>query len=133
MTNLGRCDQYYNNKNENKFYDEGRSYNKIEVIIGTIRISGVGTTLEMIGIEVNLLKRDRTERSNDRARSRDRNNRGRFIKNGRDSASRNRGGSTSRDKSEERRCYYCWELGQFGRQCQKRDQGKQGGQKEQMQ
>ena len=48
-------------------------------------------------------------KSYDRDRSRDRDNRVRFYSNrsGKDPRSRSGGISTSRDKSEERRCHYC--------------------------
>ena len=51
--------------------------------------------------------------------SRDRDNRGGFNRNRsrKDSRSRSRGKLTSRDKSEERRCYYYREPGYFIKEC----------------
>ena len=75
----------------------------IEVMIVTIKISEVETTLEMIGIEVNVIEVDRRnfidrDRLYDRGRGRDRATRGGFGTNRRYTGSRNRGRSTARDK-----------------------------------
>ena len=55
MAKSGRDDQYYN-KNRNRFYEKAGHMIEIEETIGTIRILEVGTTLERIGIELNIIK-----------------------------------------------------------------------------
>ena len=83
---------------------------EIEAILGTIRISEVGITLEMIGIKkshmieeeagVEIIQEDLEgiEDTEDLRKC---------------------GRSTFRDKSEERKCHYCREPGYFIRVCQK--------------
>ena len=54
LTDSGGHDQYYYNKNRNKFYDKSRPYDKNKRYDkNNQNFSDVGTTLEMIGIEVN--------------------------------------------------------------------------------
>ena len=115
---------------------------KIKHITETIKtlILEAGNTLQMVEIEINMIKmmeknfKD-SDRSYDRGGDRYRDNIGRFGKNRRDSICWNRGRSTSKDKSDDRRCHYCREprhlIGES--QKKKRDLGKQEGHKAQMQ
>ena len=95
---------------------------EIEVIIRTLRILEAGTTLEMIGIEVNMIEviaaTLRTETGHMTEVEVSIETIEGFSR--RDSRCKNRCSSTS----EERRCHYCREPGHFIRECQKRNQGK---------
>ena len=100
LTNSGRGNQYYNNKNRNRFYHKGSHMIQIEVIIGTIRISEAGTTVEMIGKGVMYNWGDRKKNIKDRNRSYDggrckeKGNIGKFSRNRWDSWFGNRGRSS---------------------------------------
>ena len=92
---------------------------KIEFIIGIIRISGAGTTLEMMGIEVyiiievieEILRRETGHMTEVEAGIETIEEDLVGIEG--DSGSRNTGWLMSRDIREERKCHYCSEPGHF--------------------
>ena len=83
---------------------ETDSMKEAEVIMGTIRMSKVGTTLKIIGMKVNVDKRNfkDEDRSYGRGVRKDRDYCRRFKRSRRQSTSK------SRDRSE-KKCHYCRE------------------------
>ena len=56
LTNSGRGEQYYNNENRNRFYDKGRSYDKIKSDCRNNKNFRRRNHLEMTGAEVNIIE-----------------------------------------------------------------------------
>ena len=137
--NSGMGDQYYNNKkNRDSMIKAGHTM-EIEVMIGTIQILEAGTTLNMIGIQINIIQMIEEPLRKETGHMIEAESEIEIIEEDlvgiEDSGSRNRGRSMSRDKSKDRRCYFYRKPGNFIKECQKkkRDQVIHGGQKIQMQ